>query len=30
MFGRVIIYVTEKGALIFLAVFRPDLSSVDS
>ena len=30
MFGRVIIFVTEKGALIFLMVLRPGLSGVDS
>ena len=28
MFGRVIIFVTEKGALIFPTVLRPDLSEV--
>ena len=30
MFGRVIIFITEQGALIFLTVLRPGLSSVDS
>ena len=30
MFGRVIIFVTEEGALIFLTVLRPGLSGVDS